>query len=93
MGNYLGSSIILRCWRQLYLDPRRQITTVMPTPPTQATFFSFFHARPVIPPGQCFMMSDCHCLPYSSLPRFLFMAACLPVCWDLGLGEGGGRSY
>ena len=40
VGNYLESSYTLWCWWPLFLDPRRQITTVMPTTPTHEAFFN-----------------------------------------------------
>lgn len=38
-NNYLESSYILRCWGQLFLGPRRQITTIMPTKFHTCNFF------------------------------------------------------
>ena len=89
VGNDLENSSTLRCWWQLYLDPKRQVTTVMPTTLTQATFI---HAR---------MDQACHPSWASVLwkvtvtallrilsPKFLLMTACLPGGWDLDLRSG-----
>lgn len=84
--NYLESSTSLRCWRQLFLGPGRQITTVMPPNAHTSHTCSFFHARadrPVYLPGQSFTRSVTACSEFShqdlargrtpaSVPRFGF---------------------
>ena len=85
VGNDLESSSILRCWWQLYLDPKRQVDHCYANNTHTGNFYSCQNGPGLSSLlGQCFRISGCHCLTSNSLPQVLAVD-CMPA-GRLGFG-------